>query len=261
MHYSEEIKNMKPFSEILAETQGPTLFFMGQAGLILKTSSGQTLGIDLYLSNCCERYVGFKRLMPYLLLPEDHDFDFLITTHAHYDHFDFDAIPALLSPAQTRLFAARDCARPLAELGLSEEKVCYIERGGHYTLGDITLEAVACDHGKTKPEAVGLVLHLDGKTVYVAGDTAPLPDLARDLSQKTIDVAVLPINGAFGNLNETQAAEILSILQPKLAVPCHYWNFGEHGGNPYRFTEEAKRLAPTVATLPMRPGEALALSN
>jgi len=246
---------MKPFSEILNETQGPALFFMGQAGLILKTASGTTLGIDLYLSNCCERYVGFKRLMPYLLLPEDHAFDFLITTHAHYDHFDFDAMPTLLAPEKTQLFAARDCARPLAELGLSEEKVCYIERGGRYTLADITLEAVECDHGKTKPEAVGLLLHFDNKTVYVAGDTAPLPALAQQLSQQAIDAAVLPINGAFGNLNETQAAEILAILQPRLAIPCHYWNFGEHGGNPYRFTEEAKRLCPAVKTLPMRPGE------
>ena len=49
---------------------------------------------------------------------------------------------------------------------------------------------------------------------------------------------ILPINGAFGNLNSEEAAKVVSILKPKLAVPCHYWNFAEHGGDPQRFCHD-----------------------
>ena len=67
-----------------------TLTFAGQAGFILESADGYRLGVDLYLSNCCERYFGFKRLMPYLYDPLALELDAVVATHAHYDHFDPD---------------------------------------------------------------------------------------------------------------------------------------------------------------------------
>ena len=43
------------------------VFFLGQAGFVLKTAGGKLIAIDPYLSDCCERYFGFKRLMPHIL--------------------------------------------------------------------------------------------------------------------------------------------------------------------------------------------------
>ena len=60
-------------SKVLA-SRGPTLFSVGQAGFIIKSSSGQLLAIDLYLSNCGERLEGnkgFKRLLPQILSTSD----------------------------------------------------------------------------------------------------------------------------------------------------------------------------------------------
>ena len=68
---------------ISAKTSKTTLFSAGQAGYIIKSSSGQLLGIDLYLSDCVERLegnIGFKRLLPRLLAPYDIAFDCLIAT-------------------------------------------------------------------------------------------------------------------------------------------------------------------------------------
>ena len=51
---------------------GTNIFFAGQAGFIIKSSSGQMLAVDLYLSDCVERLegnVGFKRLLPKMLSP------------------------------------------------------------------------------------------------------------------------------------------------------------------------------------------------
>ena len=85
-----------------------TLTFAGQAGFILEAADGLRVGVDLYLSNCCERYVGFKRLLPYLYDPLTLELDVVVATHAHYDHFDPDSVPLLLGNGKTRLVAARD---------------------------------------------------------------------------------------------------------------------------------------------------------
>ena len=43
------------------------IIWMSQAGFIFKTSQGELIGVDLYLSDCVERLVGFKRLMPKII--------------------------------------------------------------------------------------------------------------------------------------------------------------------------------------------------
>ena len=72
------------------------VFWAGQAGFILKTPENKLIALDLYLSDCCRRYFGFKRIMPYLLEAHELNFDVVIASHSHYDHFDVDSIPAML---------------------------------------------------------------------------------------------------------------------------------------------------------------------
>ena len=80
-----------------------TITFAGQAGFIIETAVGYRIGVDLYLSDCCQRYFGFKRLMPFLYNPLDLNLDLLIATHAHYDHFDPDSVPLIMNNSKTRL--------------------------------------------------------------------------------------------------------------------------------------------------------------
>ena len=86
------------------------VFFLGQAGFLLITADGRLVAIDPYLSNCCERYFGFKRLMPKILEPDDLVLDTLLISHAHYDHFDPDSVPVLMSNGRTQMVAAKDVA-------------------------------------------------------------------------------------------------------------------------------------------------------
>ena len=39
-------------TRILCANNGTFMFYLGQAGYILKSKSGQLLGVDLYLSDC-----------------------------------------------------------------------------------------------------------------------------------------------------------------------------------------------------------------
>jgi len=232
------------------------VFFMGQAGVILKSPSGQLLGVDLYLSDCCQRYFGFKRLMPQILDPGEIIFDYLLISHAHYDHFDPDSVPILMSNCHTEMIAAYDVEAECQKLNIND-KITYMKCWDAVALDDITVNAVPCDHGELAPDALGFLIEINGKTIYYMGDTSFRPDLLENPALQGVDLLLLPINGAFGNLNEEEAAKVVSILKPKMTVPCHYWNFAEHGGNPGLFKTNMESIAPDSAFTLMRQGEGI----
>jgi len=236
------------------------LFFLGQAGFILKSKQGYTIGVDLYLSDCVARYDGFKRLMPFTIQPADIALDYLVATHAHYDHFDPDSIPELISNGKTRLFASTGCETEVQKLSLHNEKISYVTEGDSVDLGDIHLEFVFCDHGSSAPDAFGMVITIDGIMVYIAGDTCLRLDKIEEIKRgRAFDVTIAPINGAFGNLNELEAVALCKAVTPKLFIPCHYWCFAEQLGNPLTFTNEVCAQLPEQAYQLMRIGEGIVL--
>lgn len=245
---------------INAEESKTHVFFLGQAGFVFKTAAGETIAVDLYLSDCAERSYGLKRLMPYLLDVDEVVFDYVITTHHHFDHFDTDSIPAMLSNRNTNLFASIDCKSEVTKLRISDEQVTYIKKGGRYKIGSTIIDAVFCDHGDSAPDAVGLVIEIDGKKVYIAGDTALRLDKISEIVDKgPFDLMIAPINGAFGNLNESEAVTLCETIKPKLIIPCHYWNFAEHHGDPGLFACILEERLPNQNYYIMRMGESIIL--
>jgi L-ascorbate 6-phosphate lactonase len=230
------------------------VFWLGQAGFIFKTSENYLIAVDIYLSDCCDRYFGFKRMIAKLLQPYDLTFDLLLSSHAHYDHFDIDAVPMLMDNGITQLIAARDVEVECRRLNL-KDRITYLSVGDAVNRYGVDIKAVACDHGKDTPDALGFFLNLSGKKVYLMGDTCYRPDLLTNPELKNVDLLILPINGAFGNLNEEQAVEVVKVLQPKLTIPCHYGNFAEHGGSPQLFMKYAK--SAKIAYRIMRQGEGI----
>ena len=234
---------------LTAQTGKTHLFAAGQAGFILKSKSGQLLGIDLFLSECVERiegHPGFKRLLPKILDPFELQFDYLIATHPHLDHFDLDAVPALMSNGKTRLFASTDCGELVSRLHMtdrsSQSRITYVKPGDTCTAGDFTLHFVNCDHGQGAPDAVGVVAEVDGRIIYEAGDTCLRLDRTEEYrTWGTPDVLIAPINGAFGNLNEEECTKLAEALQPGLTVPCHYGMFASHGGDVGKFYDIMNR--------------------
>jgi hypothetical protein len=73
----------------------PAIFWLGQAGFVYKTPGGQVIYIDPYLTDCVERHVGYKRIMATPIQPEEVEADLLVSTHAHADRLDMDAMPIL----------------------------------------------------------------------------------------------------------------------------------------------------------------------
>ncbi len=241
------MKIMDFATQIMAAPLGKThLFAVGQAGFIVKSSKGTLLGIDLYLTDCVERvegHVGFKRLTPKVLAPNDIQFDYLIATHPHYDHFDMDAIPILMSNSHTKLIASMNCRQETERLLMCQNNITYVKNGDNYEADDIHLDIVFCDHGAGAPDAFGLVVAVDDKKIFVAGDTCLRMDLLSTIKEH-YDIVIGPINGAYGNLNEAEFVTVCEYLKPSLAIPCHFGTFASHGGDPQKFRGEIETRLP-----------------
>ena len=168
------------------------LTFAGQAGFILQTEDGYRVGIDLYLSDCCNRYFGLKRLMPYMFNPMELELDLLIATHAHYDHFDPDSIPLMMGNGRTELLCACDCKEEAEKLCLNESRITYLKVGDVFRNDRIAIKAMPCDHGDEAPEAIGLLIEADGKRIYIAGDTCYREDYFENKELSGADVFIFP---------------------------------------------------------------------
>lgn len=221
------------------------LFSVGQAGYIIKSSRGKLLAIDLYLSDCVERiegHDGFKRLLPKILYPHELVFDAVIATHPHYDHFDMDSIPYFMSNEKTYLIASTECRKETERLLLLQNHCIYVKPGDNYRISDFDIQVINCDHGTGSPDAIGVIITVDGKNILETGDTCLRLDRVNEyLMRGEPDVLIAPINGAFGNLNEVDCVKLSAELNPKITIPCHYGMFASHGGNPGLFRDEMKK--------------------
>ena len=253
---------MNEFETRLMFPDGKTsLNYNVQAGFVLKSKAGTTMGVDLYLTDCVERYDGFKRLSPKVMSPST-PLDFVVASHWHLDHFDIDAMPLMMGNGRTKLICCEDSKEHVESLNLNPNKVHYVKTGDSVVCDDITVHAVFCDHGTGAPLAVGFVFELDGYKIYLAGDTALRLDKASEVAEYgPFDVMLAPINGAFGNLDEKDNVELCAFHKPKLSIPCHYWTFAEQHGDPGIWMELMKKKLPEQRIKTMAPGEQLVLDE
>ncbi|MEI6901480.1 MAG: hypothetical protein WCL00_16515 [Bacteroidota bacterium] len=85
------------------------LFYLGQAGICIKTSDKKLIIVDAYLSDAYERLFSFKRMIPHVLEAEELDADLYVSTHSHADHFDPDSVPVVAKKGKTFFIGAPDC--------------------------------------------------------------------------------------------------------------------------------------------------------
>ena len=247
---------------ILNAPSGKTwLFWMGQAGFIIKSAEGKLLGIDLYLSECVEPvegHVGYHRLMPQIVDPAELQLDVVIATHFHRDHFDIDAMPQLMDNGKTQLFCAYDCQDDVENLKIDKQRVQFVKPGESYDFAEFHIDFIHSDHGAGAPLEAAPIIAVDGKRVLEAGDTSLHLDWKDEyMKAGALDVLIAPINGAYGNLNEQENVDLTAALKPKLTVPCHFGMFASHGGHPGLWKKLLELQLPNQAYKLFTMGEGL----
>ena len=236
------------------------IWYLGQAGFLLKTAHGKLIAIDLYLSDAAERLFGFKRMIPAVIKPEDLNVDYYISTHSHVDHLDPDILATVAGCDKTFFIWSPDCEAVYRQYGIRSDRYCILKTGDCYESADLTVRAVYADHGDLAPDAVGVLVETNGIKVFHTGDTAYAPEKIVESLQTDIDVLMAPINAQFGNMNAFEACRLADVLKPKIVIACHFWMFLEHVGeggcgDPATFLREAALLPKPVTPLVMATGE------
>jgi len=221
-----------------------SLRWMGGAGFLVDTGS-VIIGIDLYLSNSCMAPDGkYKRMTPAPAGPESLKLDYLVASHEHGDHLDTGSINKLVRADNNALLICPAATRAAAELaGVDRGRIVEFNRGQTFETDSFCIRAVPADHGDDSPDAIGFVLKVDGKVIYFMGDTCYRADLRQYIGGcEQVDVLLVPINGKFGNPGSREAALYMEMFKPKIAIPCHFWLFVEHGGDPGEFLGYCEEL-------------------
>ncbi len=184
------------------------LWWLGQAGFALKYADTLLL-IDPYLSDfLAKKYKGKEfphvRMMESPLLPEEaENINMVLCTHRHSDHLDPETVlPIANNNPECVVVIPRAEQRWGRELGLPESRIHAINAGETYTpAAGMTITAIPSAHEEINMNAqgehhfLGYVVTLGDVTFYHSGDCLLYRGLEEWLHSRTIDVALLPVNG------------------------------------------------------------------
>jgi L-ascorbate metabolism protein UlaG (beta-lactamase superfamily) len=98
---------------------------------------------------------------------------------------------------------------------------------GEYEIGGVFITGVATqrESGEKKKKVEDkntlYVFDFDGITVAHLGDLDHVPTQAQVEEMGNVHVALVPVGGG-GGLNSSQAAEVISLIEPAIVVPMHY---------------------------------------
>lgn len=96
---------------------------------------------------------------------------------------------------------------------------------GEYEIGGVFITGLAAPEKKKTTDKANkntvFVFDFDGLTVAHLGDLDHVPTEAQVEELGTISVALVPVGGGSA-LNASQAAEVISLIEPAIVVPMHY---------------------------------------
>lgn len=149
------------------------------------------------------------------------DADIILITHSHYDHFSEKDIEKVRK-ADTKIYVTEDYVENAKSIGFSENKIVGVKPNQTYYEGDIEINTVSAYNVNKQfhPKEnnwVGYILKIEGISYYIAGDT----DITEENKKIKCDVAFVPVGGTY-TMTAKEAAELVNIIKPKVAIPIHY---------------------------------------
>lgn len=268
------------------------LWFIGQAGFILKFADGPTVYLDPWLSDLA----GATRAYPVPLDPNlITNCDVLITSHDHRDHIDQDADPIIMRQSPQAVWIAPRAAESLVRsLGGAEERTVLVNGDDAVEVAGIRITALPSTHygffnearytdeeeayyrtipASLPPERrgmerfLGFVIEHRGFVIYFAGDNCGYRGFIERLAQwPAFDVMLLPINGRdwfreqrgmIGNFTYREAAQVASVANANLLVPYHYDGFVANNEYPDALARYSQSDGPQISVRVMQRGERL----
>ena len=158
---------------------------------------------------------------PFKIDKDYNDADIVFITHDHFDHYSEEDIDKVINE-NTIIIIPEELLTKILRKGINKNAVITVESNKEYMVQGIKFETIpAYNTNKTfhpkENDWVGYIITLDGIRYYIAGDT----DITEENKKVKCDVAFVPVGGTY-TMNYSEAAELVNIIKPKIAVPIHY---------------------------------------
>jgi L-ascorbate metabolism protein UlaG (beta-lactamase superfamily) len=188
-------------------------------------------------------------------------------SHGHADHIA-DAVPVARRTG-AKCVAIVEIANWLDSMGVEDDKLSDPNLGGtvEFDWGWISLVPAwhtntipgsdeapfSAEHGISIGTAAGLLIDIDGKTVYHAGDTCLFSDMKLIAERSPVDVALLPIGGHY-TMDRRDAVFAAEFVGAETVIPMHYNTFPpiETDAGEFKSDVESKTSSKVVV---LDPGE------
>jgi len=149
--------------------------------------------------------------------------DAILFTHGHDDHCASGTYKKLMKQG-TVLIGPASCSD---KVGASMR---VMSPGDEMNVGPFSIKAVDAYNIKRERSpgtpfhprgtGVGYVVTANGKSVYHAGDTEPIPEMR---NTGPVDVALIPVDGHF-TMSAEEAAQVALVVRAGAFIPMHYFN-------------------------------------
>lgn len=191
------------------------LLYQGHGSFRICTAEGAVIYVDPYAGE------GYDR-----------EADLVLVTHEHYDHNQVDLVHL---KADGKIYRAAD----------------FLKDGtyGSMTACGVEIRSVeAYNQNHPKDQCVGFLMKVDGKLLYLAGDTSEKEEM-KALAKEPIDYAFLPMDGIY-NMDRKEAERCARIIGAAHTVPVHM----KPGA---LFDEETAQAFQAEGKVVMKPGDTL----
>jgi L-ascorbate metabolism protein UlaG (beta-lactamase superfamily) len=207
------------------------LKYFSHSAFQITTSAGKKILIDPYLDDNPTSPVKSDNVSA----------DYIILTHAHGDHIG-DTFK-IAKRCDSTVIAVNELANYCSGKGA---KAHNMHIGGGYDFEFGRVKFTIAHHGSQTPdgqyagEPAGIVLTIDGKTIYHTGDTGLFYDMKLIGEMDKIDYMLVPIGDNF-TMGITDAVKAVEFVNPKNVIPMHYKTFPVINAEPSEFKSRIEK--------------------